>query len=264
MLHRRMIFGCTARPPQRRRRQSVAMGHITTTLNAAGQPFLERFPPDEVTDFAFPRIYMHQLSCVDSQYHLPCISIANCGEHTVFSTSKQICMAIFSQPHSGEVTTVLLRLFGLSRGDYSHTDLPHNLMSRSSSNSQTRRNLPPASARIRIANDNHIQREHDREGPIPSSLSLLSARRPSWAPPLYDHSQESISSGLASYRDVPTHGFVAQASKRSQPSTSPDDGGNFRRSLQIDMKDLVGDAVGSVSVPMLSACVVQTVQFLDL
>ncbi|KIJ15733.1 hypothetical protein PAXINDRAFT_162821 [Paxillus involutus ATCC 200175] len=129
-------------------------------------------------------------------------------------------------------------------------------MSRSSSNSQTRRNLPPASARIRIANDNHIQREHDREGPIPSSLSLLSARRPSWAPPLYDHSQESISSGLASYRDVPTHGFVAQASKRSQPSTSPDDGGNFRRSLQIDMKDLVGDAVGSMSISPASRDIV--------
>ncbi|KAF8838303.1 hypothetical protein BDN67DRAFT_933972 [Paxillus ammoniavirescens] len=131
-------------------------------------------------------------------------------------------------------------------------------MSRSSSKSQTRRNWPPASARIRITNDNHNQREreHDREGPIPSSLSLLSARRPSWAPPLYDHSQESISSGLASYRDVPTHGFVAQASKRSQPSTSPDDGGNFRRSLQIDMKDLVGDAVGSMSISPASRDIV--------
>ena len=28
---------------------------------------------------------------------------------------------------------------------------------------------------------------------------------------------------------------------------SPEDGGNFRRSLQIDMKGLVGDAVGNVS-----------------
>jgi hypothetical protein len=33
----------------------------------------------------------------------------------------------------------------------------------------------------------------------------------------------------------------------SQPS-SPEDGGNFRRSLQIDNKGLVGDAVGNVSV----------------
>lgn len=29
--------------------------------------------------------------------------------------------------------------------------------------------------------------------------------------------------------------------------SSPEDGGNFRRSLQIDMKGLVGDAVGNVS-----------------
>ena len=83
--------------------------------------------------------------------------------------------------------------------------------------------------------------------PIPSSLSLLSARRPSWAPPLYDLPQDSISTAVASYRDVPTFNFTASTSQRSQPSTSPDDGGNFRRSLQIDMKDLVGDAVGNVS-----------------
>lgn len=80
--------------------------------------------------------------------------------------------------------------------------------------------------------------------PIPSSLSLLSARRPSWAPPLYDLPQDNV---VASYRDVPTLNFTASTSQRSQPSTSPDDGGNFRRSLQIDMKDLVGDAVGNVS-----------------
>lgn len=29
--------------------------------------------------------------------------------------------------------------------------------------------------------------------------------------------------------------------------SSPEDGGNFRRSLDIDMKVLVGDAVGNVS-----------------
>ncbi|KAF9218601.1 hypothetical protein BS17DRAFT_741950 [Gyrodon lividus] len=129
-------------------------------------------------------------------------------------------------------------------------------MSQSSSKSQIQQNLPPSSARIRIVNDNHIQRERDREGPVPSSLSLLSARRPSWAPPLYDHSQDSISAGLASYRDVPTLGFAPQASKRSLPSTSPDDGGNFRRSLQIDMKDLVGDAVGSMSISPASRDIV--------
>lgn len=97
---------------------------------------------------------------------------------------------------------------------------------------------PPPSARIRIANDNATP---DREGPVPSSLSLLTARRPSWAPPLYDHTQE-ISAGLASYRDVPS--FTVPNS--AHPSSSPEDGGNFRRSLQINMKELVGDAVGNV------------------
>lgn len=111
-------------------------------------------------------------------------------------------------------------------------------MSRSSSKSRTRR--------IRIANDALIERDR-LEGPIPSSLSLLSARRPSWAPPLYNTPQDStLAAGITSYRDVPVLNF-ASASQRSQPSTSPDDGGNFRRSLQIDMKDLVGDAVGNVS-----------------
>ncbi|KAG8221615.1 hypothetical protein J3R82DRAFT_1892 [Butyriboletus roseoflavus] len=128
-------------------------------------------------------------------------------------------------------------------------------MSRSSSKSQTRPlNAPPSSARIRIVNDALIER--DRDGPIPSSLSLLSARRPSWAPPLYDLPQDSISAGIASYRDVPTLNFTASASQRSQPSTSPEDGGNFRRSLQIDMKDLVGDAVGNMSISPTSRDIV--------
>ena len=33
----------------------------------------------------------------------------------------------------------------------------------------------------------------------------------------------------------------------SDAPSSPEDGGNFRSSLQIDMKTLVGDAVGNVS-----------------
>jgi len=112
-------------------------------------------------------------------------------------------------------------------------------MSRSpSSNSRSAHAGLPPSARIRIANENILP---DREGPVPSSLSLLTARRPSWAPPLHDHTQE-ISAGLASYRDIPTFGMP----KGSLPSSSPEDGGNFRRSLQIDMKELVGDAVGNV------------------
>lgn len=111
----------------------------------------------------------------------------------------------------------------------------------SRSRSQSR---PLNAPRMRAPNDPLIER--DRDGPIPSSLSLLSARRPSWAPPLYDPPQDSVSAGTASYRDVPTLNFTASTSQRSQPSTSPEDGGNFRRSLQIDMKDLVGDAVGNV------------------
>lgn len=40
---------------------------------------------------------------------------------------------------------------------------------------------------------------------------------------------------------------VADSPTVVEPS-SPEDGGNFRRSLQIDMKGLVGDAVGNVSI----------------
>jgi hypothetical protein len=68
--------------------------------------------------------------------------------------------------------------------------------------------------------------------------SLLSARRPSWTPSL-------------SFRDVTSEGTstlgICDETLPSQPS-SPEDGGNFRRSLQIDNKGLVGDAVGNVSV----------------
>ncbi|KAI6121184.1 hypothetical protein F5141DRAFT_1257710 [Pisolithus sp. B1] len=116
-------------------------------------------------------------------------------------------------------------------------------MSRSSSRS--RNNLPSTSARIRIAND-VSERERDGEGPLPSSLSLLSARRPSWAPAPYDNhnSQDRIIAGLASYRDIPTFNVPNQAG-----NSSPEiDGGNFRRNLHIDMKDLVGDAVGNMSI----------------
>ena len=39
-----------------------------------------------------------------------------------------------------------------------------------------------------------------------------------------------------------------QAENADAPS-SPEDGGNFRRNLEIDMKGLVGDAVGNVCHP---------------
>ena len=34
----------------------------------------------------------------------------------------------------------------------------------------------------------------------------------------------------------------------SDVPSSPEDGGNFRRNLEIDMKGLIGDAVGNVSL----------------
>ena len=70
--------------------------------------------------------------------------------------------------------------------------------------------------------------------------NLFSTRRPSWTPSL-------------SFRDVPSEGtstlgvHTEDVEVTSQPS-SPEDGGTFRRSLQIDNKGLVGDAVGNVSV----------------
>ncbi|KAG6332149.1 hypothetical protein ID866_6938 [Astraeus odoratus] len=118
-------------------------------------------------------------------------------------------------------------------------------MSRSSSHS--RNSLPPtaASARIRIATEGVSEREHERDGPGPCSLSLLSARRPSWAPAPYDHPQDRIIAGLASYRDVPTIGVPGHATDSSSPEI---DEGNLRKNFRIDMKDLVGDAVGNMSI----------------
>ena len=115
-------------------------------------------------------------------------------------------------------------------------------MSRSSSHSRS--NLPPASARIRIANEPTLERDYDRDGPIPCSLSLLSARRPSLALSPYDNPQDIINAGLASYRDVPKLGIPGQLDESSSPEF---DGGNLRKNFQIIMKDLVGDAVGNVS-----------------
>jgi hypothetical protein len=62
--------------------------------------------------------------------------------------------------------------------------------------------------------------------------SLANSRRPSFTPSLPE---------LAVDRSQKRHVGV-----ESSP-TSPEDGGNFRRNLKIDMKELVGDAVGNVS-----------------
>ena len=123
-------------------------------------------------------------------------------------------------------------------------EITSHCMSRSSSHS--RNNLPPTSspARIRIGNEGALEREHDRDGPISCSLSLLSARRPSLALSPYDNPQDIINAGLASYRDVPKLGIQSQLDESSSPEF---DGGNLRKNFQIIMKDLVGDAVGNVS-----------------
>ncbi|EGN97137.1 hypothetical protein SERLA73DRAFT_57400 [Serpula lacrymans var. lacrymans S7.3] len=128
-------------------------------------------------------------------------------------------------------------------------------MSRSSSTSQSARNHIPPSTRAKAHNFNEYANV-DRDG-IPSSLSLLSARRPSWTPsPFYDlpgpHGPDSLQPGLASYRDVPSFGVQPPV----HPSPSPDDSGNFYQRLQIDMKDLVGDAVGNMSISPTSRDIV--------
>lgn len=102
---------------------------------------------------------------------------------------------------------------------------------------------PPATpSRIR---DNMAERD-DREPFGPCSLSLLSARRPSWAPTPFDNPQDRNTTSLASYREVPKLATHSQLGESSSPEV---DGNTFRGNLQIDMKDLVGDAVGNVSRP---------------
>ena len=79
--------------------------------------------------------------------------------------------------------------------------------------------------------------------PSSSVASLLSARRPSWSPllPLDLPRRRRVNNDME---------LTAQAHSVSYSSPAADDGGNFCRSLQIDMKSLVGDAVGNVSSPI--------------
>lgn len=107
--------------------------------------------------------------------------------------------------------------------------------------------------------------------------SLHQSRRPSWAPSLPDHPEnpspfvaspdeigdDRVVQGaplpLASKGRIPSEsslttsirhaemGFTrSEAPSPEEQLSSPDDSGNFRKSLQIDMKGLVGDAVGNV------------------
>jgi hypothetical protein len=80
------------------------------------------------------------------------------------------------------------------------------------------------------------------------TTSLLSTRRPSWTPSLpLDLSDRRL------YRNetLPSQ-ELSDLPHSNADFSSPDGGGTFRRSLQIDMKSLVGDAVGSVSPRVFS------------
>lgn len=74
--------------------------------------------------------------------------------------------------------------------------------------------------------------------------SLLNSRRASLAS--LSESVELLRRHRTSRTDLAEANMTSAAQPFGEP-VSPDDGGNFRRSLQIDMKDLVGDAVGNVS-----------------
>lgn len=80
--------------------------------------------------------------------------------------------------------------------------------------------------------------------PIQPVVSLLSARRPSWTPSF----------------DLPVRANQSPSRLREAtgaeltPSSSPETGGNFQQSLQIDMKSLVGDAVGNVEYTINICC----------
>ena len=119
-------------------------------------------------------------------------------------------------------------------------------MSRSSSHSSTQNepfSFPARTSSNLSANVDANAIVNNLTNKASSAQSLLSARRPSWTPSL-------------SFRDVTSDGASTLAAHKehvdltSQPS-SPEDGGNFRRSLQIDNKGLVGDAVGNVSISRL-------------
>ncbi|KAL0958954.1 hypothetical protein HGRIS_014266 [Hohenbuehelia grisea] len=101
---------------------------------------------------------------------------------------------------------------------------------------------------------------------LPTSPSLLSAHRPSFTasrhlvdgvnvlrPP---GTTSSSSGGKQSVKDDPVLGVLSEQSGPGGEPESPEDGGNFRRSLQIDMKDLVGDAVGNMSISPASRDIV--------
>jgi hypothetical protein len=113
-------------------------------------------------------------------------------------------------------------------------------MSRSSSRSSELFRFPARTPSNLSLTENVITSPVDLASSSTFAQNVMAARRPSWTPSL-------------SFRDMPSEGTPTLAvhtedvSLASQPS-SPEDGGTFRQSLQIDNKGLVGDAVGNVSV----------------
>jgi hypothetical protein len=113
-------------------------------------------------------------------------------------------------------------------------------MSRSSSRSSELFRFPTRTPSSLSLTENVITSPVDLASSSTFAQNVMAARRPSWTSSL-------------SFRDMPSEGTSTLAvhtediGLTSQPS-SPEDGGTFRQSLQIDNKGLVGDAVGNVSV----------------
>ncbi|KAF9491085.1 hypothetical protein BDN71DRAFT_1453503 [Pleurotus eryngii] len=121
--------------------------------------------------------------------------------------------------------------------------------------------MPATSHPQRSPRSSHIHREPtftlSPAIPLPTSppiTSLLSARRPSFTAALPTTGIQRDDAEIERKLNVPVPSGIA-TSMPSAPS-SPEDGGNFRRSLQIDMKGLVGDAVGNMSISPASRDVV--------
>lgn len=118
-----------------------------------------------------------------------------------------------------------------------------NVMSNSRSKSASNENSNALSNYQRPAHQDIVN-------PFPPP-SLLAARRPSLTPSLPPSSWNSFAHRRLKDKDQSDHIPDPDPSSVDENldynELSPDDGSNFRRSLQIDMKGLVGDAVGNVS-----------------
>lgn len=114
-------------------------------------------------------------------------------------------------------------------------------------------------SQTRTKGESAHQDPNSRRRPGPPS-TLLTARGPSWSLVLPENPLDQLQKRRVNYQEPISPQVTLDPMTSSGEPSSPEDGGNFRRSLQIDMKGLVGDAVGNVSVllsfsssPMLSA-----------